>query len=160
MSRLKLFFINSVILTTSSLVLRIITTSFGIYLSNKISAEALGVFQLILSVYAFGITLASSGINLATTRIISEELELGNEAGIKKALKRCILLSLCVSVLAGLIFSLNASFIVRNFLKDRVSVTVIYLISLALPLISLCSCLTGYFTAVRKAYKNAIRSVC
>ncbi|MBQ9267443.1 MAG: oligosaccharide flippase family protein [Clostridia bacterium] len=106
----------------------------------------------------FGITLASSGINLATTRVISEELECGNEFGVKRAAKRCILLSLCVSVLASFIFFINADFIVKVFLKSKVSANIIYLISLALPLISVCSSLNGYFTAVRKAYKNAIRS--
>ena len=159
MNRLKLFFINAIILTSSSFVLRLIGTFFSIYLSNKISAEALGVFHLIISVYSFGITLASSGVNLATTRVVSEELEYGNEYGVKKAAKRCILLSLCISIFASFVFFINADFIVKIFLKGKVSVNVIYLISLALPLISVCSSLTGYFTAVRKAYKNAIRTI-
>ena len=156
LSRLKTFFINSIILTSSSFVLRIVATVFGIYLSNKISAEALGVFHLVLSVYAFGITLASSGINLATTRIVSEELESKNKSGIKKAMNKCITLSVGISVVAGLIFFVNADLIAKVFLKGTISKIVIYLISFALPLISFCSCLNGYFTAVRRAYKNAI----
>ncbi len=156
MRRLKLFFINTLILTGSSFVLRFITTAFSIYLSNKISQEALGTFHLIMSVYMFGITLASSGINLATTRIVSEELEYGNEAGVKIASKRCILLSLCLGILAGFLFFINADFIVTTFLRNKVSNAVIYLISIALPFISVCSSLTGYFTAIRHAYKNAI----
>ena len=126
--RLKLFFINTLILTGSSFVLRFITTAFSIYLSNKISQEALGTFHLIMSVYMFGITLASSGINLATTRIVSEELEYGNEAGVKIASKRCILLSLCLGILAGFLFFINADFIVTTFLRNKVSNAVIYLI--------------------------------
>lgn len=156
LKRLKLFVINSIILTGSAFVLRLITTAFSIYLSNKISAEALGVFHLIMSVYTFGITLASSGINLATTRIISEELEFGNEAGVKRSAKRCILLSFCISILASFIFSINADFIVKTFLREKISNNIIYLISLALPMISVCSSFTGYFTAVRRAYKNAV----
>ena len=151
-----MFFVNTIILTSSSFVLRLITTAFSIYLSNKISTEALGVFHLIMSVYTFGITLASSGISLATTRIVSEELEFGNEYGVKKTAKHCILLSLCISILAGFVFSINATFITETFLRNKVSANVIYLIAFALPLISVCASFTGYFTAVRRAYKNAI----
>lgn len=154
--RLKTFIINSIILTSSSFALRLITTAFSIYLSSKISQEALGVFHLIMSVYTFGITLAASGINLATTRVVSEELEYGNDSGVKKAAKRCILLSLCVSILSGFIFFINADLITQKFLRSKVSNNIIYLISFALPMISVCSSFTGYFTAVRRAYKNAI----
>ena len=48
-----------------------------------------GVYQLVMTVYLFGITLATSGINLAVTRVVSEELALDNLGGIKKVMKRC-----------------------------------------------------------------------
>lgn len=44
----------------SSLFLQIIRLIFNIYVSNKIEREALGVFQLIMTAYMFGITLAAS----------------------------------------------------------------------------------------------------
>jgi len=48
--------------------------AFGIFISNRVGSEALGIFQLVMSVYLFMVTLASSGINLACTRIVSEKL--------------------------------------------------------------------------------------
>ena len=50
----------------------------------------MGIFGLIMSVYLFGITLATSGINLAVTRVISEELALDNPGGVKKIMKKCL----------------------------------------------------------------------
>ena len=44
----------------SSFLLQIIRLVFNIYVSNQIDREALGVFQLIMTVYMFGITLAAS----------------------------------------------------------------------------------------------------
>ena len=44
----------------SSLFLQIIRLIFNIYVSNQIEREALGVFQLIMTAYMFGITLAAS----------------------------------------------------------------------------------------------------
>ena len=73
MRKAKLFIINVTILTATAILMQSIGIIFSVYISNKIGAEGVGIFQLIMSVYTFAITLASSGINLAVTRIASEE---------------------------------------------------------------------------------------
>ena len=37
--------------------------------------KVLGIFELIMSIYTFAITFANSGISLAATRIVAEELD-------------------------------------------------------------------------------------
>lgn len=96
------------------------------------------------------------GINLATTRIVSEELATSNIDRAKYATKICIVFSLFSGICAGLIFSLNASFIVNSFLHNKVKNSVIYFISIALPFISMSAAVNGYFTAIRKVYKNVL----
>ena len=129
---------------------------FGIYISNTIGEEAIGVFSLVMSVYAFGITLASAGINIATTRVVAEELACKNELGAKIASKRCLFFSLIFGCCASLIFCIFADFISIYCLHNRISKNVIYLICIALPFIAMSSAINGYFTAVRRVYKNAV----
>ena len=43
-----------------------------------------------MSVYVFGITLGSFGIHLAITRLVSEELAIGNKESARRIAKRCI----------------------------------------------------------------------
>lgn len=128
---------------------------FNIYISNTIGEEAVGVFSLVMSLYTFGITLASAGINISATRVVSEELACKNEVGAKKAARRCIFFSLIFSVCASIIFFIFADFITIHCLHNRISKNVIYLICVALPFISMSSAINGYFTAVRRVYKNA-----
>ena len=154
MKRLKIFFLNSVLMIVSSFLLQIIRLIFNIYISNKITPEALGIFQLIMVTYIFGITLASSGINISCMRVVSEEYALGNDAGVKKSSKNCIKISLILSIIASLIFYLNAEFIVQNCFQSKVSIRIVHLICLSLPLISISSAITGYFMAVRRIYKT------
>ena len=80
--------------------MRTIGLSFNVYISNKIGTEAVGIYQLIMSVYSFAITLACSGINLAATRIVSEQLAYGFETGIKKAMKKCLFYSLSMGLVS------------------------------------------------------------
>lgn len=60
MRRLKVFIFNGIILTATSLLMRTVGMFFGIYISKKIGTEALGVFGLVMSVYMFFITIATS----------------------------------------------------------------------------------------------------
>ena len=156
MKKIKVFILNSLILLASSIILQIIGLFFNVYISNKIGSEAVGVFTLVMSVYLFGITLATSGINIAATRVISEELALNNEKGVKSATKKCVIISLITGCLASLIFFVFADFIVSKCLHNRVSHNVIYALCVALPFISMSSAINGYFVAVRRAYKNAM----
>lgn len=156
MKKIKTFILNTLILLFSSIILQIISTYFNVYISNFIGEEAVGVFALVMSVYTFGITLASAGINIATTRIVSEELAANNETGSKKAATRCVLFSLFFGICASFVFFIFADFIVLKCLHNQISKNVIYLICIALPFISMSSAINGYFTAVRRVYKNAV----
>ena len=153
---IKILFFNTIILLLSSVILQIINMFFSIFISNTIGEEAVGVFSLVMSVYTFGITLASAGINISATRVVSEELACNNEIGAKQATKRCLFFSLIFGICASLIFFFLADFITIHCLHSRISKNVIYLICIALPFISMSSAVNGYFTAVRRVYKNAI----
>jgi len=156
LKKLKTFIFNTLILLVSSIAFQLISIYFNTYVSNKIGQEALGLFSLVLSVYIFGITLASAGINIASTRLISEELACTNESGAKKIAKKCILISFFSGLLASIIFFVFSNFIIENCLHKKVSVNIIYAICLALPFTSMSAAINGYFTAVRRVSKNAI----
>lgn len=156
MKTLKIFIFNTLILLLSSIILQFISMFFNIYISNTIGEEAVGVFSLVMSVYLFGITLASAGINIATTRVVAEEIAAKNEIGSKKAATRCLLFSVFFGICASIIFFIFADFITVKCFHNRISKSVIYLICIALPFIAMSSAINGYFTAVRRVYKNAI----
>lgn len=151
----KLFIINVVILTSTSILMQTIGLSFNVYISNKVGSESIGIFQLIMSVYTFFITLATSGINLATTRVVAEEIACNNKNGSLKAAKQAIFYSFCVGTLACLILLFAANFIVHICLHDKVTKTPIYIIALSLPFISMSAAINGYFSAIRKVFKTA-----
>ena len=90
MKRLKRFVINALILGGTTIFMRSISVIFSAYVSNKIGAEGMGLFSLISSVYMFAVTLATSGISLAVTRLVSEELGHDNGAGAVQAVKSCV----------------------------------------------------------------------
>ena len=155
MRKAKKFLINTVILSFTSSFLGFIGVSFNVYISNTISNEALGLYQLIMSVYMFSITMATSGINLASTRIVAEEFAKGHYSGSKRALKQCIIYSLTLGIVAAILLFIFSPTISMYWLHNKVIPAVFYIASISLPFISVSSSLNGYFTAMRKASKTA-----
>lgn len=96
------------------------------------------------------------GVNIATTRVVSEELAFNNFQSAKKAMKKCIIISLILGIAASSFFCLFADFIVKYCFHSKVSNIIVYLIAIALPIISFSASVSGYFTAVRRVYKPVI----
>lgn len=156
MRKLKLFIINGLVLTVISILLQLIGVSFGVYISNKIGDEAVGLYQLLMSTYSFGITLALSGINLACVRIVSEEIAKNSYKNIKAVIRRCLAYSLFFGILTFLAFCTFANMISTHILHEKISASTICIMAISFPFASICSCLNGYFSAVRHVVKSAV----
>lgn len=139
--------------------MRSIAMFFNIYISNKIGTEAIGIYQLIMSVYLFSTTLANSGIHLATTRIVSEQEAFGMEAGIKKAMKKCLTYSFIMGTFACVLLFTFAPFLTTTCLHDKVSPIPLRILACSLPFLALSSCMNGYFSALRKVKKTVSSQV-
>ena len=155
----KLFLINGAILTSTSLLMKFAALIFNIYISNQIGSKAVGVFSLVMAVYIFFITVATSGLNIAVTVIVSEKFALNKNKQAIKAIRTCIFFSLLLGITAGGLILLFSDFITSKCLHNMVSSKPLFFIAIGLPFIAMSSCISSYFTTVRKAYKNAITQV-
>lgn len=155
MKRVKVIFINLIVLTATSLLMRTIGIWFQVYLSKKIGPSGIGLFQLILAVYFLAITLATSGIRLAAIRLVAEELGIGNDFGARKALTTCLTYSLIISCATSIALYSSAGYIGTRLLDDTRTILSLRLLALSLPFLAMSSVLSGYFTAVRRAIKAA-----
>ena len=157
--RIKVFLFNGILLTLTALVMRTIGMCFNVYISNKIGTEGIGIYQLIMSVYMLFITLANSGINLATTRIVSEQEAFGLDSGIKKAMNKCLKYSLIMGCFSCILLFSFSSFISTYYLHSKISPIPLRILALSLPFISLSSCMNGYFSALRNVKKTVCSQV-
>lgn len=155
----KLFLINGAILTSTSLLMKFAALIFNIYISNQIGSEAVGVFSLVMAVYLFFITVATSGLNIAVTVIVSEKFALNKNQQAIKAIRTCIFFSLLLGIVAGGLILHFSNFITSKCLHNMVSSRPLFYIAIGLPFIAMSSCISSYFTTIRKAYKNAISQV-
>lgn len=112
-----------------------------------------------MSIYMFAVTVATSGINLAATKVISEEIEKENTANIPRIVKRCFLYSLITGCFACIFLIIFTPHICKHWLMNKVSHIVLYTLAVSLPFVSLTSAVSGYFLAVRNVLRTSISQI-
>lgn len=159
MKRVKQLLLNLFLMTGAALAMRMASMLFNIWITNLIGAEGIGLFSLIMSVYGFGVTFATSAVNLAASRMTAEAQGRNSDGEIRAAMKRCIVYSLVFGCVGALGLFLLAEPIGVHALGDSRTVPSLRLLAVTLPMLSLSSALSGYFTAVRRVYKNVCAQI-
>ncbi|MBO5842530.1 MAG: oligosaccharide flippase family protein, partial [Clostridia bacterium] len=154
-SRTGRFFYNSLLMVAVSLAMRAIGVGFNAYVAGRAGAQTMGLYALLSGVYGFAVTLACSGIHLGTTRTVADALGKGDAALARKFATRALLLSVAFGTLSCLLLFFCAPTVGQKWLGDARTVLPLRILALSLPGVAVCSCLNGYFTAVRRVWKNA-----
>lgn len=143
------FLKNTVILTGASLALRGIGMVFRVYLAAKIGAQGMGLYQLISTVYNLFLTLATAGVGVAATRMITEELALGGGSRLRSLSGKLLAAALGLGILAGGLQFLTAGLTAQRWVGDSRAVLSLQILAASLPVVAVTSCLQGYFMARR-----------
>ena len=159
MKLVKQFLINGIILTVTSVTMRLLTVVFNVYITEKIGAAGVGLFSLIMSVYAFAVTFAASGIYLSATRIVSQQTVRNSGAGVKRAMRACILYALFFGCAAAVLLYAFSERIAVSWLGDIRTLRSLRILSFSLPPLAVSAALSGYFSAVRRVVKNAVTNI-
>lgn len=158
MKKIQRFFLNAMIMTATSLLMNAVGVWFNLYISGRIGAEGMGVFQLIMSVYSFTVTFAASGINLAATRLVAEEAA-SPGGNVKGAMRRCFGYALLFGGAASLFLFFAAPFIGETCLGSVQTIRPLKTMALSMPFIAMSCALNGYFTAVGRVAKSAASQI-
>ncbi len=143
-------FYSALMLTGVNLLLRLVSTSFQVYISGRIGAAGVGLLQLVLSVGMLAMTAGMAGVRTATMYLTAEELGRKRPQNVSWVLSGCFLYSiLCSGVFALGLYAL-APALAANWIGDVRTVGAIRLFATFLPITCLCGCMTGYFTAANR----------
>lgn len=150
---------GTLLLSASSIFVRMIGFFFRIYLSNTIGAQGMGLYTLIMSLYSLGVNMAVSGVSLAVSRLVAEELARGSHANARRILRRALTLSggFGLAVFAAIFFF--AEPIALYVLKDIRCAFSLRLLAPGMPFISISACFRGYFIAKRSMMNPATSQV-
>lgn len=156
MIRKKRLIMNTALLTGSSLIMSLISMSFQVWLAGRIGSAGIGLYQLVVSVSFLCTTFAVSGVRFAATRLVSEEIGREREQGISGAMRRCFVYSALFGTAAFFVLRSGAEMIGFLWIGDARTVRSLRIMAYAMPMVSLCSAMSGYFTACGRVWKPTV----
>ncbi len=153
------FFYNGTVLTLVGLSVKTVALMFGAFVSRTVGAEGTGLYTLVMTVYSFLITFATSGISLTVTRLVASAIGEGKSADIGKIIRGAVLYALAFSLLASLVLFLGAGFFGNRILADERAILSLKILSASLIPAAMSAVLSGYFVGIKKVGTNALVQV-
>lgn len=138
------------ILGITNLVTGMLAFGFRVYFSQNISAEGMGVYQLVLPLYMLLITLVSGGITTAISKIIAEYKVRKNIASIQKTMKISFVMIGLWSLILCLGILLNIEFITNKVIKDSRTTLSVIILTPAVFFISMSAVFRGFFFGLQE----------
>ena len=152
MTRRRRYLQNAALLTASSLVLRLLGMGFRVILSAYLGGEGMGLYQLILALYAVFVSLATAGVNVAATRLAAQSLARGQTLG--ATARRLCTTALLFGSAAMAAQSVLAGPLARWMLHDMRAEAALQVLAPSLPFMAVAGALRGCFLAARRVTPN------
>ncbi len=151
MQSIKKLFFTTIALTLTSFLMKTVAVWFNVYLTGLVGTVGMGIFQLVMTVYAMSKTLAYGGMNLAATRLCIDDFD-----HTRHSMRRMLI---CAGMLglfaASLLYSLSkilSTFWIGTAFADKP----LRILAFSLPFVSLSAALNGYMTAARKMSRYSL----
>ncbi len=150
------FFLQGILLTGFSIFFRVTNIGYRAYLSTKIGAEGMGLYQLIFSIFLLAVTLSTSGISLAVTRMVTAAIATNRRETVRSVVTKCFLFCLTVSCTIAALLLVFSDFAAAVILGHAGAAGSLRVLALGLPFMALCTCMKGYFLAVDESTSTAL----
>ena len=147
MQRRSPIFYNALLLTGVNLLLRLVSTSFQVYISAQLGAAGVGLLQLVLSVGGMALTAGMAGIRTGTMYLTAEELGKNRPQNVGYTLRCCSIYSLLCSGCVAMLLLCLSSPIAGRWIGDSRTIPALRLLAAFLPVSCMVGVMTGYFTA-------------
>lgn len=154
----KEFVKNAIGVSAVSLLMSVLGVLFRTYASNRAGSEAMGLLQLVLSVYYPACTLASSGVYVASTRLCAEALARKHRS-VGRIVTGCIVYGLLFGTAAFLLLFFGAAPVARFWLRFPEAEIPLKILAFSLPFLSAANALQGFFLSLRKASYSTVLQV-
>lgn len=151
-----LFIKNALILTVTSIVIRVLGIVFKVWLAGRVGSEGIGLYHLVFSVHLLAAAFASSGLPTAVTRLVTDALAGENQPRAARVLRRGISLAILLSLVGFCAVFFAADFIAGQLLGDARAADGLRVMCFSLPFMGISCILKAYFMARRRVSPNSV----
>ena len=146
-------------LTAAGVITRILGFVYRIYMSNLMGAEGMGLYQLIMPVYALAWSISCAGFNTTVSKLTAQEQAKGEYGNMKRMLKQSVVITTGLGVLLTVALYFGAELLSVYFFNDPRTLLPLQILALAFPFMAAGTCMRGYFIGLQEAKIPAANQV-
>ena len=146
-------------LTAAGVATRILGFVYRIYMSNLMGAEGMGLYQLIMPVYALAWSISCAGFNTTVSKLTAQERAKGAYGNMSRMLRQAVAVTTVLGLLLSAALYLGAPLLAAHFFNDTRTLLPLRILSLAFPFMAAGTCMRGYFIGLQEAKIPAINQV-
>lgn len=150
---------GTLILTAANLITKGMGFFYRVFMSNAIGAEGMGLYQLILPLYALAWSITSAGFTTTISHLTAQEHIRGQNGNIGRIVKQAVCLSLACSIAVSSVLFFGADSLALRLLKEGRVALPLRLLALAVPFMAAGSCLRGFFLGMQETLIPALSQV-
>ncbi|CAA7601401.1 stage V sporulation protein B [Acididesulfobacillus acetoxydans] len=156
----RTFVYGATVLLAANLINRILGFVYQYLIMTHIGGEAYGLFTMVFPVYMTALVLTTAGIPLAISKMISEEISLGQE----QQAARIFHLALGILTVSGIVVTLAlykiAPVMSHRLFPDPRVLKVFLICTPAIFVVSVASAFRGYFQGKQNMVPTALSQIC
>ncbi len=150
------FFKESLTLIVSNLTTGVCAFTFSILISNKLGAEGMGLYGLIMPIYDLFTCLINGGMTAAISRNCAIYFGKNDFGNLHKTVESALTFDAIWAIIVACFVFINSSYISSNIIKDTRSLRALRVICPAMIFIALSAILKGYFYSISTSKVPAI----
>lgn len=152
--------LGAAMLTGFSLLTKFMGMGFRLYLTARIGAEGIGLFQVIMSVFSLFATFASAGFTVAVSKLAAQRSEAGSiTTGAVSVFRKAVAVSMVPALTGFAVLTFFGGPLSSSLMHDARLAPSLRILAAGLPFIAASNCLKGLFLAEGKAWKTALAPV-
>lgn len=134
------------ILMLAGLLTRVLGFYYRIFLSSRIGAEGMGLYQMIFPIYGLCMSLSVSGVQTAISHFVS-----GREKSGFKTLVAGLLIAVPLSLICSCIMFFGSDIIAACYLNEPRCSILLKFSAISVPMAVIHNCINGYFLGKKNA---------
>ncbi|MGI6113536.1 MAG: stage V sporulation protein B [Mahellales bacterium] len=153
------FITGAIILTLTNFIVRLSGFIFRIYLSRLLGPEGIGIYQLVLPIYVFLLTLASAGISVTVSRYVAEEWSKDKSSGIKRIILNSVVVVTIWNIILSVVTYYSIADLSNYVLKDERTYLALLVSIPCLFIVGYSSILRGFFYGMQSSTIPALAQI-
>ncbi|KJS22572.1 MAG: hypothetical protein VR72_05990 [Clostridiaceae bacterium BRH_c20a] len=150
------FMQGAFILFLSGIFVKVIGFIFQITVIRIIGTEAVGLFNMVFPLYITVLVISTAGLPLAISKMVSQQVALGNYQGAFKIFRIALSVLIFLSFFFTIILFLISPLLINTLYQDHRVIWCFYTMIPGIIIVSICSAFRGFFQGLQEMIPPAL----